>query len=229
MQQGCHIVRHEGLSFSNLSTEGVNVNAPSASILNTWLRGSAANFLHQMLGDLDGHGFKSACVPITNLNQLDGIKLAFGGAYTAADTQVAVNLRCAAAKATCGFFLYLFLGEGESCIAERLALCLIVARQLSASVIKAVLRHKGVFLIQCAVYSAVAAVGECLSFVHDSVQGDGSLLTSGNSINHELLSGVCIAAHENVLLSGLIGEGVSLGKAALIKLHSGAGKERAPV
>ena len=115
-----------------LSTASIKPISCIGLFLRERLRGSAANFLHQMLGDLDGHGFKSACVPITNLNQLDGIKLAFGGAYTAADTQVAVNLRCAAAKATCGFFLYLFLGEGESCIAERLALCLIVARQLSA-------------------------------------------------------------------------------------------------
>ena len=62
--------------------------------------------------------------------QMDGVKFAAGGAYTAAKTLVRINERRSAAEAAGGFRFDLFFGESPAVIAERTGLRFIFPRYL---------------------------------------------------------------------------------------------------
>ena len=74
---------------------------------------------------------------IAHLFKLDSVKLALGGAQTAADAQVFVDLGCAAAEAAGCLLAYLFLCEGNAGVGEGLGLGLVVSGDLTVLVIEA--------------------------------------------------------------------------------------------
>ena len=65
--------------------------------------------------------------------------------------------------------------------------------------------------------------------MHEAVDGYGALASCRDGVDHELLTRAGIAAHEDVRLAGLEGDGVRLDGAVAVEFHLRAFEQRAPV
>ena len=61
------------------------------------------------------------------------------------------------------------------------------------------------------------------------MQGHRALLTGGDGVDGELLAGIGVAAHEDVRLGGLIGDGVGLHSAVGVEFHFRTRQQRLPL
>ena len=147
-------------------------------------------------------------MPIAYLFKLNCVELAFGGAKTAADAQVVVNLRCAAAEASCGFLAYLLFGEGNTVVLPGLGKILVVLGFLTCGSIEAVERQGDVVLVELDEVAAVTGKREALSLVYEAVDGDCAFVSGCNRVDGELRARCYIAAGENIGNGGLIRLGV---------------------
>ena len=159
---------------------------------------------------------------------MDGVERALGGAQAAADALVGVDDRGTATQATGGLGAHLLFGKGLDVLAKRRGLLALAVHvgNLAARVVVA-LDHD-VVAVERGVAALVAADGERGARLHKAMDGDGSLVTGGDGVDGKARTGVDIAAHKDVGLSGLIGLGVGKSALAAAKLHLGASQQVAP-
>ena len=160
--------------------------------------------------------------------QADRIEHTLGSAQAAADTFVLIHHAHTAAQTTAGFRFDLILCKCETIVLEAACLLRIMHDRLTSRGIKAIAGKSNIVLIQLIELAEVTTDGEALAFLNEAVQRLCTLASGRNSIDSELGSGVYIASDEDVLLLGLVSDGVGQGVTLFTRLQF-ANIQRAPV
>ena len=150
---------------------------------------------------------------------MDRVEHALGGAQAAADAAVRVDDADAAAQAAAGLRLDLLFGEGETVMLEGACLLRIVQDRLTGRAIEAVDAKDQIVLVELVELTQVAALGQALAVLNEAVQGLGAFAAGGNRVDGKLRAGVDVAADEDIVLLGLVGDGIGNGVALLAGLQ----------
>ena len=121
---------------------------------------------------------------------MDSVKLALGGADTAADTLVGVNYAAAAAQAAGSLGLNLFLGKGDPVIAHGKGLGLIDGRLVAGGLTHALHRQNHLGLIQLLELAQIAVDRQSLADIYIAVDGNRTLAAGSDSVDGVLQRGV---------------------------------------
>ena len=139
---------------------------------------------------------------------MDSVEHAACGAQTAADAAVPVDNAHATAEAAAGLGLDLLLGKGETVVLKGLGLAGIVADCLAGGTVEAIHVDQEVILVELIELAQVAADRKALAFVDEAVERLGAFAAGSDRIDRELRAGVDVAADEDILLLGLVGDGI---------------------
>ena len=146
---------------------------------------------------------------------MDSVESALGGADAAADAAVFIDHRRAATQTAGCLGAHLLLRKRERVFAELVSL-LGHSFHLTGRVV--VTLHHDVVLVELDEVAAVASDGE-VTVLHVAVQRFGTLLAGGDGVDGELRTSEAVAAHEDVLFGGLVGQLVGHGIDAAHELH----------
>ena len=111
---------------------------------------------------------------------------------------------------------------------EGLGLGRIVQHLLTGGTVEAVDAEDQIVLIQLVELTQIAPDSQALAVLDKAVQGLGALAAGGDRVDRKLRAGVDVAADKDVVLLGLVGNGIGNGVALLAGLQR-ADIELAPV
>ena len=139
---------------------------------------------------------------------MNRVEHAARGAKAAADAAVPVDNAHAAAEAAAGLCLDLLFGKGETVMLKGFGLAGVVADRLARGTVEAVHIDQEIFLVELIELAQVAADRKALTFVDEAVERLGAFASGSNRVDRKLRAGVDVAADKNVLLLGLVGDGI---------------------
>ena len=120
-------------------------------------------------------------VRIVDFFQMDGVKLAFGGADAAPDAHKTVHHCCTAAEAPGALRLDLFLGKGCTQIVEACTGSLLLCRFLTRSTVIAADTDLYRGLVESAIIPVIASQSQGLTCMYIAMNGNSSLCRTNSA------------------------------------------------